>query len=801
MKVKTLLYSWLLINSGASAQPLTIDPQDIAGNFPDNATSKITAIAENGSHAVGTVTIKQNSQAFIINLDNLIAHDLGTLQSDNQGYSEATSISNDGSVIAGWADTNTSRSQAFVFRIGDTHLTPIGTFRANNIGYSSAHALSGDGQVVVGEADVDARYSHAFRYLVSSGSLSDLGTLRAKNQGYSSATAVSDDGSILTGNSDTDYGSSQAFFYRDGSTHLTGIGTLRSDNKGSSQATAISADGKIIVGSAQTDRGVSQAFRYSIDELQMTGLGSLRADNSGSSLALATSADGNVIVGNAASDSGGIQAFLYNAGDRRMTNLGSLQTDNNGPSYAYAISADGQVVVGSAHTDSGDSQAYLYRQGNAKMTGLGTLRRDNSGSSVARVVNHDGTLIAGSADTDAGETHATLWRIKYPAPVPPVNPPVTPPPVNPPVTPPPVNPPVTPPPVNPPVTPPAVNPPVTPPAVNPPVTPPAVNPPVTPPQDIPQEKPEITIIDVINSRQAMADTAKRSYQVLDLYQQALTSLSDQRCYSTPGNRYCLKSFFQADAMQGNRRDSAGFNASMSLLADGSLVSGIALSFPLGGRINDNYRFRNNLHPGIAGYLQYHRGTQPAGLTVALSMAGIRDNVTIQRNTRANTEAGKGHSTIKGYTASAEASYTFVVSEPFFFSPFTGLRYSSLTRDGYQENRDIAFPAHFERLEIATTELQSGLKTQYQLAKTLRLNSQFGVSTNLSSRSNGFQGDIEYAGGFSNKPHENHRLRPFMAIGLTGNVTANAAYTLQAGYQKNSSNKGSTQVGFNFSLGW
>lgn len=765
MKVKTLLYSWLLINSGASAQPLTIDPQDIAGNFPDNATSKITAIAENGSHAVGTVTIKQNSQAFIINLDNLIAHDLGTLQSDNQGYSEATSISNDGSVIAGWADTNTSRSQAFVFRIGDTHLTPIGTFRANNIGYSSAHALSGDGQVVVGEADVDARYSHAFRYLVSSGSLSDLGTLRAKNQGYSSATAISDDGSILTGNSDTDYGSSQAFFYRDGSTHLTGIGTLRSDNKGSSQATAISADGKIIVGSAQTDRGVSQAFRYSIDELQMTGLGSLRADNSGSSLALATSADGNVIVGNAASDSGGIQAFLYNAGDRRMTNLGSLQTDNNGPSYAYAISADGQVVVGSAHTDSGDSQAYLYRQGNAKMTGLGTLRRDNSGSSVARVVNHDGTLIAGSADTDAGETHATLWRIKYPAPVPPVNPPVTPPPVN------------------------------------PPVTPPAVNPPVTPPQDIPQEKPEITIIDVINSRQAMADTAKRSYQVLDLYQQALTSLSDQRCYSTPGNRYCLKSFFQADAMQGNRRDSAGFNASMSLLADGSLVSGIALSFPLGGRINDNYRFRNNLHPGIAGYLQYHRGTQPAGLTVALSMAGIRDNVTIQRNTRANTEAGKGHSTIKGYTASAEASYTFVVSEPFFFSPFTGLRYSSLTRDGYQENRDIAFPAHFERLEIATTELQTGLKTQYQLAKTLRLNSQFGVSTNLSSRSNGFQGDIEYAGGFSNKPHENHRLRPFMAIGLTGNVTANAAYTLQAGYQKNSSNKGSTQVGFNFSLGW
>ena len=254
-------------------------------------------------------------------------------------------------------------------------------------------------------------------------------------------------------------------------------------------------------------------------------------------------------------------------------------------------------------------------------------------------------------------------------------------------------------------------------------------------------------------------------------------------------------------MQGNRRDSAGFNASMSLLADGSLVSGIALSFPLGGRINDNYRFRNNLHPGIAGYLQYHRGTQPAGLTVALSMAGIRDNVTIQRNTRANTEAGKGHSTIKGYTASAEASYTFVVSEPFFFSPFTGLRYSSLTRDGYQENRDLAFPAHFERLEIATTELQTGLKTQYQLAKTLRLNSQFGVSTNLSSRSNGFQGDIEYAGGFSNKPHENHRLRPFMAIGLTGNVTANTAYTLQAGYQKNSSNKGSTQVGFNFSLGW
>lgn len=774
MKVKTLLYSWLIVNSGASAQSFVIDVQDIAGNYPDTATSKITAIAENGSNAVGTVTINQNSQAFLINLDNLAAHDLGTLRSDSQGYSEATAISNDGSVVAGWADTNASRSQAFVFRTGDTHLTPIGTFRANNVGYSSAYALSGNGQVVAGEADVDARYSHAFRYLVSSGSLIDLGTLRTQNLGYSSATAISDDGSIISGNSDTDYGSSQAFFYRDGDTHLTGMGTLRTDNKGSSRATAISADGKIVVGSAETNAGTSQAFRYSIDRLQMTGLGSLRSDNSGASLALAISADGKVVVGNSASDSGEIQAFLHNAGDLHMTHLGSLQTNNGGSSYAYAVSADGQVVVGSAHTDSGYSQAYLYRQGNEKMTGLGTLRQDNSGGSVALVINHDGTLIAGSADTDEGEPHAALWRIKYPAPTPPADPPVVPP---------------------------TVNPPVTPPTVNPPVVPPTVNPPAVPPQENPQQKPEITVIDVINSRLAMADTAKTSYQVLDLYQQALTSLSAQRCDIGSDSRFCLSSFFQVDATQGNHRDSAGFIASMPLLADGSLISGLALSFPLGGGVNDNYRFRNNLHPGIAGYLRYHPGAQPAGLTLDFSMAGIRDNVTIQRNTRAKTEAGEGNATVKGYIASAEASYTFMISQSFLVSPFTRLRYSSLTRDGYQENSDIAFPAHFEPLETEITELQTGLKNQLQLSQNLTLFSQLGVSRNLAYRSEGFKAEIEYAGKFRNKPDESHSLRPFAALGLAGSMAKNATCMLQAGYQKNSSNHSNAQVGFNLSISW
>lgn len=743
MKIKTLLYSWLILNSGTSVQADVIDTQDIAVNLPTEATSKITYIAENNSNAVGTVTNNLGNQAFIINLDNLTVHKLGSLRSDNLGSSEAAAISNDGKVVAGWADTN-ARSQAFFYRIGDTRMTPIGTFRENNIGYSSANALSGNGLVVAGEADTDSGYSHAFRYRVSDGRLSDLGTLRAHNLGYSSAVAISNDGNILTGNSDTDYGSSQAFFYRDGDTHLTGMGTLRSDIKGSSRATAISSDGNTVIGTAETNSGTSQAFRYNINELKMEGLGTLRSDNSGSSLALSLSADGKVVVGNAFSDIGEIQAFLHNAGDQRMTGLGSLQTDNGGSSYAYSVSADGQVVVGSASTDSGYSQAYLYRQGNTKMTGLGTLRQDNSGSSVALAVNHDGTLIAGSAETDAGETHATLWKIKYPEPLPPE----------------------------------------------------------APPQEKPQIKPEVTIIDVNNSRQAIVDTANTSYQVLDLYQQALTSLSNKRCYTDSKNGYCFNTFFQADTMQGNHRDSAGFTVSVPLLADGALTSGVVLSFPLGSGINNNYSFRPPLFPDIAGYLLYHHGLQPTGFTLDLSIAGIRDDVTIQRNTHANTEAGKGNSTIKGYTASAKASYTYKISQSFFISPFTELRYSSLSRNFYRENRTVTFPAQFERLEVETTELQAGLKNKILLNQSLALNSQLGISSNLTNRSNGFMADIEYVGGFTNKKHhKNNNLHPFVALELVGNMTENSTYMLQTGYQKNNSNRSSTQIGFNLSVRW
>ncbi|MCQ8811492.1 autotransporter outer membrane beta-barrel domain-containing protein, partial [Escherichia coli] len=45
----------------------------------------------------------------------------------------------------------------------------------------------------------------------------------------------------------------------------------------------------------------------------------------------------------------------------------------------------------------------------------------------------------------------------------------------------------------------------------------------------PVEPPVVTIVDATNSSKAMADTGRRGFKVLDLYQSSLNSLSQRRC--------------------------------------------------------------------------------------------------------------------------------------------------------------------------------------------------------------------------------------------------------------------------------
>ncbi|ENM1014982.1 autotransporter domain-containing protein [Escherichia coli] len=705
--------------------------------------------------------------------------DLGTLlRPGNGGGSEAWGVSADGKVVVGLAATDSGYTNAFVWREGDTKMTGLGTLRANNSGNSYAWGVSADGKVVVGYSSTDSGSRNAFVWREGDTRMTGLGTLRADNSWNSEARGVSADGKVVVGGANTDSGDYNAFVWRE-ATGMTGLGTLKADNSGTSYAYGVSADGKVVVGYSVADSGYPNAFVWR-EATGMSGLGTLKADNSGTSYAYGVSADGSVVVGYSVTDSGySSNAFVWREGDTKMTGLGTLATDNSGFSEARGVSADGKVVVGRADTDSGFENAFVWREGDTKMTGLGTLRADNSGYSEAWGVSADGTVVVGYSDTDEGDTHATVWKVKYP--VPPVEPPVTPP-VEPPVTPP--------------VTPP-VEPPVTPP-VEPPVTPP-VTPPVEPPVTPPVEPPVVTIVDATNSSKAMADTGRRGFKVLDLYQSSLNSLSQSRCQLGQSD-YCVGVFSQYDTVSSNHRLATGLFGAIRLPAENWTVGG-AMNFANGTQLIDNYDTRGSNQPGIGVFTRYQENRDNTGLSAELSGAFLQQSLAITRDRLKNTEAGEGDSRIKGYQASLSAQYGIAVSPSTLVSPGVMLTHRNVIRDGYTETRNAEFAATYGKMGNTRTDLQMGLNAVHQLNETVQLGGNLGATVKLHSERDAFTGSIPYIGAYAYDAVDERSVSLYATAGVNVNVTKNSTVRASAGWQQTDYRHDAANVGVSYSYHW
>ena len=127
-------------------------------------------------------------------------------------YSYARTISADGTAVIGYTHVTLERdgnpyttSQAFRWSADGWQV--LGSLKADGTGYSDASAINADGSVIVGSAETDNQdifhYNRqAFRW--TSDGMVGLGTLRTNGIGYSHATAVSADGSVVVGDTDTD---------------------------------------------------------------------------------------------------------------------------------------------------------------------------------------------------------------------------------------------------------------------------------------------------------------------------------------------------------------------------------------------------------------------------------------------------------------------------------------------------------------------------------------------------------------------------------------------------------------------
>lgn len=254
---------------------------------------------------------------------------LGVL-GQNDTYSTARGVSDDGSVVIGTSFSNTT-SSSFIWTTacGMANLD----FAISNYG-----GISADGNIIVGKKSGETviwtpSTSQALAYSFSPPIVSpDGGTIFGAHyfsSGYRSVKWTSSNG-------------------------FQELGTLGGV---SSNAYSSSFDGSIIVGASTNSSGVSRAFIYST-ALGIRDLGVLPGGTRSS--AIATSFSGNIIVGTSNINSGANHAFIWSA-ESGMQDLGVYK--NFDSSDAYSVSPDGNYVFGHCYNSSDNSSmCYIWNR-------------------------------------------------------------------------------------------------------------------------------------------------------------------------------------------------------------------------------------------------------------------------------------------------------------------------------------------------------------------------------------------------------------------------------------------------------
>lgn len=580
---------------------------------------------------------------------------------------------------------------------------------------SVAYGVSADGRFISGTAFANGN-QYAFKYSDATGMV-NLGTLGGV-QSY--AKALSADGTVVVGFAGVSSNNAHAFKHTD-ATGMIDLGTLGGLT---SQATGVSADGSVVVGDSTIANGDYRAFKHT-DATGMTDLGTLDAGNSGYSHATAVSADGNVVVGHADIDaSSGLQHAFKHTEASGMIDLGTLGGQT---SQALGISADGHVVVGMAQTATGGTQAFKYTD-TAGLVGLESW----GGDSFAYGASADGSVIVGGAATTTGYTHAfrhtdasgmvdlgTLGGETSAA------------------------------------------------------TGVSADGKIVVGLSLTGEGAmhaalwKITetgshLVDLDNTRSAMAKNANRAWGMLDLRSEQLARLMSQECQIDSGS-FCI------GVGPSYSRNSVARQTSMSLTLGvrptEHLRLGVTLDQDLDQQLPDNYAKAGSASPAVAIFAAVDESGHGLGWQGRVAAAYLSSKVDITREQLAYTEAGQGHSSLRGKSFSIQGAYGLMLNTV-TLTPYLGLSQIQVSRQGYRENSGAVFAASYAKMGRTTTRLNLGVRGAKPLTQQLGLSANLELTQDLRNDRDAFQAQMEYLGRYTYQAEKPHNTRLGAGTGVS-----------------------------------
>ncbi|WP_434778081.1 autotransporter outer membrane beta-barrel domain-containing protein [Neisseria sp. Ec49-e6-T10] len=258
----------------------------------------------------------------------------------------------------------------------------------------------------------------------------------------------------------------------------------------------------------------------------------------------------------------------------------------------------------------------------------------------------------------------------------------------------------------------------------------------------------------------------------------------------------MGAFTNYDALKSNHAWTTGLFGAIKLAPQWSI--GLSIDYLVDSSLPDGYGTRGSSNPGIGAFMRFQQNTDKTGFNVTASGAYQEQKIDIRRQKLSNTEAGVGNTKINGQLLELDLSYGVKASDKVTLFPHTGIRYTKINRDAYNEYKDAELPAYYGQLGEKNTALTLGLATEYYLSDKVTVNADAGINIKLDQTRDNFTGHIDYIGAHVYDFGAQRKNQPFVGVGIKGLVTKQSALNLQLGWTKQSYDHNTASVGLSYS---
>lgn len=205
---------------------------------------------------------------------------------------------------------------------------------------------------------------------------------------------------------------------------------------------------------------------------------------------------------------------------------------------------------------------------------------------------------------------------------------------------------------------------------------------------------------------------------------------------------------------------------------------------------------NNTNPDFGVFGVWSQTETGEGFKIRAAYRYGNHGVTITRDATGSAEAGSGNSDLTTQGAQLTASKGYQLNNTLLASPYVGLRYINIKRNGYSESATAAVttPLTYSTLQQESTSLLLGVNLAAQVASAVSITGSVGVETDTSQKISNYSASGVANLGSIQFNNDSRRTRAVASVGVAYKIAKTQQVSAQVYYREEAFGSASTATG-------